>query len=218
MLKKSIVFLFFIVSSLTIANELEILERAFKKIDYDKNLFSYMSVTEENNGKEINITKFSFDPNSKDLYDLISINNEKPTKKQYKNFLKEQEKRNGDDENDDFIFGEEYKLESVSNGIAHFTYITQEDMIPKKDSKMNGEIWCDLENEEIKRLVVKNKDKINIIVGFAITSFNMELIFTPFNSELSVVTQMNLDITGKAFVANFNQISKSSLSEYKLVK
>lgn len=210
----SLLFLFSLSLS---SNNIDILYNALTKLDYEEEIFSYESKTEVIGKDETNISIVVFDPKSEEPYKLKEFNGKIPTVKDIKKFKKNQKKGDNDTTTKD-LFGSNYSLVSTENGIAQYRYTTDGNLIPKKESKMNGLVWLDLRNEYITKVRLTNITEIDITFGVSIKKFSMEFIFKPFNSEITVIDIMNMSIEGRAVVVDFEQVSTINMYNYMLVK
>ncbi len=197
-------------------SNLEILNRALDKLDYEENIFRYETEIKVIGKKETTTSIVSFDPNKDPKVTLILVDGREPTKKDIKKYKKQEKEQQGESSLQDLL-GKEYKLLSEDNGLVKFTYKTSGDLIPKKDSKMNGEIWVDTVKESIIKIILNNDKKIDVAIGVSINTFKMEFLFKEYNSRISVVTGMNMSLKGKAVLTQFDQISKSKIYNYTLV-
>lgn len=215
-MKFKIVIYLLVFSSLLYADPLEQLYKAIEKIDYGEDLFSYESRVEISGMDEDSVQVISYSPLDDPKYTLISKDGKTPTEKDIKAFKKQRE-REGDDRSTKDILGDEFILESTDNGIAIFSFVTTEDMIPKKESKMNGKVWLDLETSEITKIELNNTKPISIFVGVSIKKFVLDFTFESYSSRYTIVTGMNFSIKGKAAMIEFNQSSTSKLYNYDIV-
>lgn len=215
-MKLKIVMCLVIFGSLLYADPIDQLNEAIEKIDYAEDLFSYESRVEIKGMDEDSVQVISYSPLDDPRYTLISKDGKTPTEKDIKDFYKQRE-REGDDRSTKDILGDEFTLESSEGGIALFSFVTTEDMIPKKESKMNGRVWLDLERNEITKIELTNTKPISIFVGVSIKEFTLDFTFESYSSKYTIVTGMDFSIKGKAAMIEFNQSSTSKLYNYDIV-
>ncbi|MGL1894177.1 MAG: hypothetical protein OCD02_21285 [Spirochaetaceae bacterium] len=211
----SIVFLFTL-SSILFANNMDVLDRAVKKMDFDQNRFSYMSSIETISKDKSDIKIVSHNPNSDPVETLVKVNGNTPTKKEIKKFYKKNKPGKNEDSKTEDILGETYTLVSEDNGIAHYKYTT-DTMIPKIDVNLYGELWLDLENEIITKIVISNREKLPVAIGVNLTEFYMEINFEAFDKNTSIANKMIMKIAGKAIAFVFGEESISTLYDYTQV-
>lgn len=217
-MKRIFLNMFLLVSTLTIyGNNIDIINRAIDKIDYKKDIFKYESEIESIGRKKTTIKIVSFDPNREPQFKLELVNGEEPSKKDLKNYIKQKDRESGNSSLKDLL-GSKYTLLSNNDGIGKFSYITAGDIIPKKESKMNGEIWINMEKETVIKVLLINPSAVSITVGVSISQFQMEFNFEEFNENISVLSTMNMSMKGKAVLVEFDQVSRSKMYNYTLVK
>lgn len=214
MLKKSFILLFICIGFGLYSNNLEKLNKAIEKIDYDESLFKYLSRTITEEDGETTIQEVSFNPLKNPEVELLSVNGSRPTDEDIENFFKELEEEG--EESMDELLGDDYYLISVENGVATYSYTTKESVIPKKDFKMDGLIVVDLEKEEIVSIKLKNPRDFKMM-GAKLTVMEMEFYFESFNNDYLVLRTMNFNLNGKFLLKEFSQRSKTELYNYEMV-
>lgn len=216
MIRSLIVLLFVIISTNIFGGNIEILNRAIDKLEYEEDLFRYETEIKVVGKKETTTSIVSFDPALDPKVVLLLVNGREPTKKDIKKYQKKDKQQYGKSSIQNLL-GKEYELLSKENGIIKFSYKTSADIIPKKESKMVGEIWVDTVKESIIKIMLNSDKKIDVAIGVSINIFEMEFIFNEFNSYISVMTGMNMTLKGKAVLVEFDQFSKSKMYDYTLV-
>lgn len=216
-MKRSIFILFFIgLSPVLFGNNIDYLNRAIEKLDYEEDIFKYEAEVKVIDKDDITTNIISFNPSRDPKSALIQVDGREPTKADINKYIKKSKQQQGDSTLEDLL-GAEYKLISEKDDIAKFSYITSGDIIPKTDSKMNGEIWLNTLNKSIEKIIINIDEKINLAVGVYINNFEMEFLFKRFNEEISVMTDMNISLKGKAVFFEFDQISRSRMYKYTLI-
>jgi len=196
------------------SSDYKVLDIALQKIDYDENKFRYqtkMSIL----GDKPSYTIYSFNPVKTPKVELLEIDGRKPDKSDINKFLKNMNR--DDSRGINTLLGKKYTFIEEKNGLSKYSYITEESLIPKKESKMLGEVLVDLNSESIKKITLYTKKEIDITVGVKLQEFLMVFVFEDYDDEFTIVKELNMSMKGKAFFKEFSQSTKSSLYAYEII-
>ncbi len=217
MLRKILIIGLLSIPFLSFSSDLAIVENAMSKISEGEDDFRYKYSVQTIEDDQISTIIARFDPLTSPKHSLVKVDGKTPSKKEIKTFYKNLNDEEESNKNFSDIFDGKYNYITTEGEISSYSYTAKMELMPGKQSLLNGKVWINNNKEEVVKVVLENKKDIKVQTGVKLKNFQLEFNFVKYSSDISVVDEMKMNVEGKAFVVKFNQQTINKMYDYELV-
>jgi hypothetical protein len=223
---KRIIILLISLSTTLGGESLDLLKIAIDKLDYGFIDYEFIMVDDQTMGGKRLLRVSEFSPSREVPFYLSNNNGKVPTKRDIKSYSKDKTNLFGKMRfNPDTTFSfkdlaeaDSYELLEEVDGISRFSFINKNSVIPDNNEPLYGELWVNLESQEIKRVYLKNIEPLSVFIGISITTFELEFEFNPQDNNHTLIKDIDCEILGKVLFFKFDYLSNIAMSDYNYLK
>ena len=218
---KKLSIILFVFGSLIFAQTPQIVETAFAKLEADS-IYQYSYTKSVQSTENNRIMKYDPTKDGSNCWELVSINGEKPDKKELKAFYKELSNNNEGDNNISFKSEDmrDFALTSETDRNIQYSFA----MDGNEDDKMADKLTCTISMDKIDSTITKMSmfitETVSPMVSVKIEEFKIELLFDKLaETGSTILLKTKTCIKGKAMV--FKKIDENVVEtyfDYKLVE
>lgn len=219
---KRVIIILLAISTLLGAESNDLIVKAIEKLDYGFIDYEFIMVDDQTMGGKRLLRVSDFEPGREHPFHLSNNNGKKPSKRDIKSYNKDKTNLFGKERflvNSEFTFkdlamSDKYRFIEESNGISRYSFINKNSVIPDNDEPLYGELWVDLETQEIKKIYLKNIDPMSVFIGITISKFELEFEFHPQENSHTLIKDIDCEILGKVLFFKFDYLSNITMSDY----
>lgn len=219
----------FLIYTLLLVNTISLFSRdntaiykAINKLDYGFIDYEFTMIDDQTMGGKRLRRVSEFNPDEELQFNLNNKNGKTPSKREVRSYSKDKTNLFGKDrflKNSDFTFkdlamSDSYEFIEEDSGLSRFSFINRNSVIPENSEPLYGELWVDLNSQEITRIYLQNIDPMDIFLGISISNFQLDFEFTPEENSHTLIKDIDCEIVGNVLFFKIDYTSNISMMNY----